>query len=67
MNEKNPTRKMYPQFARSPEPFPNLTTFPDGWELSDVLETTDQMASETDESTQLAEGEGHAQGENASR
>jgi hypothetical protein len=32
---------LYPQFERSPEAFPALTIFPDGWDMSELLSASD--------------------------
>ena len=32
-------RSHYPQFERSPEPFPSLTIYPDGWDMSEIPES----------------------------
>lgn len=45
--QTNPYRKThYPQFERSPEAFPALTIYPDGWDMSELLSPSDTIPPE---------------------
>jgi hypothetical protein len=37
MQNPNAANQPRPQFERTPEAFPKLTVFPDGWDLSAIL------------------------------
>lgn len=38
MHTKKSAQPVNPNLERSPEPFPKVTTIPDGWDLSEFLD-----------------------------